>query len=73
MSLLQELVILLLNYKADVNIINGEGQNACDVSKTRDVQRLLEAAQRSERVDKERQLLTAAKDGRVDDVQALVK
>ncbi|KPJ11973.1 Oxysterol-binding protein-related protein 1 [Papilio machaon] len=68
----EELVILLLNYKADVNIMNGEGQTACDVSKTHDVQRLLEAAQKSERVDKERQLLTAAKDGRVEDVQALL-
>ncbi|KPI95145.1 Oxysterol-binding protein-related protein 1 [Papilio xuthus] len=68
----EELVILLLNYKADVNIMNGEGQTACDVSKTHDVQRLLEAAQRAERVDKERQLLTAAKDGRVEEVQALL-
>ncbi|XP_013133313.1 PREDICTED: oxysterol-binding protein-related protein 1-like [Papilio polytes] len=68
----EELVILLLNYKADVNIMNGEGQTACDVSKTHDVQRLLEAAQRAERVDKERRLLTAAKDGRVEEVQALL-
>ncbi|XP_068626697.1 oxysterol-binding protein-related protein 1-like [Battus philenor] len=68
----EELVILLLNYKADVNIMNGEGRTASDVCKTRDVQRLLEAAQKAERLDRERKLLTAAKEGRVDDIQALL-
>jgi hypothetical protein len=68
----QELVILLLQYKADVNLMNGEGRTAADVCKTRDVQRLVEAAQRSERHERERTLLTAAKEGRVDDIQELV-
>lgn len=51
--------------------MNGEGKTACDVSKTRDVQRLLEAAHRVERQDQERRLLTAAKEGRVEDIQEL--
>ena len=70
--IIQELVILLLNYKADVNIMNGEGRTASDVCKTQDVQRLLQAAGLAERRDRERRLLTAAREGRVDDVQQLV-
>ncbi|XP_026319387.1 oxysterol-binding protein-related protein 1-like [Hyposmocoma kahamanoa] len=68
----EELVILLLNYKADVNIMNGEGRTACDVCKTRDVQRLLEAAQRAERQQRERRLLNAAKDGHIEEIQELL-
>ncbi|XP_061709310.1 oxysterol-binding protein-related protein 1-like [Cydia pomonella] len=68
----EELVILLLKHKADVNVMNGEGRMACDVCKTRDVQRLLEAAQRSERHERERKLLNAAKAGQIDDIQALL-
>ncbi|XP_059051271.1 oxysterol-binding protein-related protein 1-like [Achroia grisella] len=68
----EELVILLLKHKADVNIMNGEGRTACDVCKTRDVQRLLEAAQRVERQERERRLLTAAKEGKIDDIQELL-
>ncbi|XP_075976982.1 oxysterol-binding protein-related protein 1-like [Anticarsia gemmatalis] len=68
----EDLVILLIRYKADVNIMNGEGKTPCDVSKTRDVQRLLEAAERSERHERERVLLTAAKEGRIDDIQELL-
>lgn len=52
--------------------MNGEGRTPCDVSKTRDVQRLLEAAERAERHERERRLLTAAKDGRIEDIQELV-
>lgn len=52
--------------------MNGEGKTPCDVSKTRDVQRLLDAAERSERHERERLLLTAAKEGRIDDIQELV-
>ncbi|KAI8438949.1 hypothetical protein MSG28_011263 [Choristoneura fumiferana] len=66
-----ELVILLLKYKADVNVMNGEGRTACDVCKTRDVQRLLEAAQRSERHERERKLLNNAKAGNVQEIQEL--
>ncbi|XP_026738631.1 oxysterol-binding protein-related protein 1-like [Trichoplusia ni] len=68
----EELVILLLKHKADVSIMNGEGRTPCDVSKTRDVQRLLEAAERAERHERERRLLTAAKDGRIEDIQELL-
>uniref|UniRef100_A0A2A4JSN3 PH domain-containing protein n=1 Tax=Heliothis virescens TaxID=7102 RepID=A0A2A4JSN3_HELVI len=68
----EELVILLLQHKADVNIMNGEGRTPCDMSKTRDVQRLLEAAGRAERHERELRLLTAAKDGRIDDIQELL-
>ncbi|XP_063395506.1 oxysterol-binding protein-related protein 1-like [Cydia fagiglandana] len=68
----EELVILLLKHKADVNVMNGEGRTACDVCKTRDVQRLLEAAQRSERHERERKLLNAAKAGQIEDIQALL-
>ncbi|XP_049882402.1 oxysterol-binding protein-related protein 1-like [Pectinophora gossypiella] len=68
----EDLVILLLNHKADVNIMNGEGRTATDMCKTRDVQRLLEAAQRAERHERERRLLNAAKEGRIDDIQELL-
>ncbi|KAI8438948.1 hypothetical protein MSG28_011263 [Choristoneura fumiferana] len=68
----EELVILLLKYKADVNVMNGEGRTACDVCKTRDVQRLLEAAQRSERHERERKLLNNAKAGNVQEIQELL-
>ncbi|CAG9796328.1 unnamed protein product [Diatraea saccharalis] len=68
----ENLVILLLQHKADVNIMNGEGRTACDVCKTRDVQRLIEAAQRAERHEREQKLLTAAKEGRIDDIQELL-
>ncbi|XP_060807638.1 oxysterol-binding protein-related protein 1 [Amyelois transitella] len=68
----EELVILLLKNNADVNIMNGEGKTAGDVCKTRDVQRLLEAAQRVERQERERRLLTAAKEGKVDEIQELL-
>ncbi|KAL4703724.1 hypothetical protein ACJJTC_016731 [Scirpophaga incertulas] len=65
----EELVILLLKHKADVHIMNGEGRTACDVCKTQDVQRLVEAAQKAERHERERKLLTAAKEGCVDVIQ----
>ncbi|XP_039756205.1 oxysterol-binding protein-related protein 1-like isoform X2 [Pararge aegeria] len=68
----EELLILLLNYKADLNIMNGEGKTAIDVCKTQDVQRLLEAARLAERRDRERKLLNAAREGRVDEVQELL-
>ncbi|KAJ0182271.1 hypothetical protein K1T71_001640 [Dendrolimus kikuchii] len=68
----EELVILLLKYKADVNIMNGEGRTACDVARSRDVQRLLEAAQRAERHGRESALLNAAKDGKIDDINKLL-
>ncbi|CAB3241146.1 unnamed protein product [Arctia plantaginis] len=68
----EDLVIQLIKHKADVNIMNGEGKTPCDMSKTRDVQRLLEAAERSERHERERLLLTAAREGRIDDIQELL-
>lgn len=52
--------------------MNGEGRTACDVAKNRDVQRLLEAAQKAERHERELALLNAAKDGRVEDINELV-
>ncbi|XP_047520600.1 oxysterol-binding protein-related protein 1 isoform X2 [Pieris napi] len=68
----EELVIILLNQNADVTVMNGEGKTPCDVSKSQDVQRLLEAADRAMRLEKERKLLNAAKNGRLDDVQELL-
>lgn len=68
----EDLVILLLKHKADVNIMNGEGRTACDLAKTRDIQRLLEAAQRAERRERELALLNAAKEGRIDDINELL-
>ncbi|CAG4953960.1 unnamed protein product [Colias eurytheme] len=68
----EDLVILLLNHQADVNIMNGEGKTPVDVCKTQDVQRLLEAADRAMRYERERKLLNAAKEGRVDELQELL-
>lgn len=68
----EELVILLLTHKADLSILNGEGRTAKDVAKTHDVLRLIEAAEDAEKTDKERKLLTAAKEGRVKEIHELL-
>ncbi|XP_048488889.1 oxysterol-binding protein-related protein 1 [Plutella xylostella] len=68
----EELVILLLNHKADVNIMNGEGRTPSEVCKTGDVRRLVDAAARAERLRGERALLTAAREGNIEDIQQLL-
>ncbi|GBP38689.1 Oxysterol-binding protein-related protein 1 [Eumeta japonica] len=68
----EELVLLLLKYNADIHIMNGEGRLARDVCKTRDIHRLLVAAEQSEKRESERRLLTAAKDGSVEEVNEIL-
>ncbi|XP_028175546.1 oxysterol-binding protein-related protein 1-like [Ostrinia furnacalis] len=68
----EELVILLLKYKADVHIMNGEGRTAGDMCRSRDVRRLVDAAQRAERLEREQRLLTAAKEGKIEEIQELL-
>ncbi|KOB75284.1 putative osbpl1a, partial [Operophtera brumata] len=62
----------LATYFGHVDVVKALLEAGADVDETRDVQRLLEAAQRSERNERERRLLTAAKEGRVEDIQELL-
>ncbi|XP_044741981.1 oxysterol-binding protein-related protein 1-like [Chrysoperla carnea] len=58
-----DLVVLLIQHNADVNIINGEGRTPRDVAKTREIADMILAAELAEKINKETQLLDAAKEG----------
>jgi hypothetical protein len=69
--LFQDLVLLLLQHNADVNVINGEGQTPRDVAKLEDVIKLLLAAEQTEARQKEECLLAAAREGDLDTLKIL--
>lgn len=69
---LQDLVLLLLQHNADVNVINGEGQTPRDVAKLEDVAKLLLAAEQTEARKKEECLLAAAREGDLETLKILV-
>jgi len=69
---LQDLVLLLLQHNADVNVINGEGQTPRDVAKLEDVAKLLLAAEQTEARKKEERLLAAAREGDLETLKMLV-
>jgi hypothetical protein len=68
---LQDLVLLLLQHNADVNIINGEGQTPRDVAELEDVAKLLHAAEQTEARLKEERLLAAAREGDLETLKML--
>lgn len=68
---LQDLVLLLLQHNADVNVVNGEGQTPRDVAKLEDVTKLLHAAEQTEARRKEEHLLAAAREGDLDTLKIL--
>ncbi|XP_075441077.1 oxysterol-binding protein-related protein 1 isoform X2 [Ascaphus truei] len=63
LPLLDELVILLLDYNADTTVINGEGQTAKDVTHDKEIKIMLEAAERTQERELEELLLGAAREG----------
>jgi hypothetical protein len=67
----QDLVLLLLQHSADVNVINGEGQTPRDVAKLEDVTKLLYAAEQTEARLKEERLLAAAREGDLETLKML--
>lgn len=68
--------MLLLQQKADVYIINGEGRLPRDMVQTneagREINKLLRAAEATEVLRLESKLLTAARDGDIDLLNRLV-
>jgi hypothetical protein len=68
---LQDLVLLLLQHNADVNVINGEGQTPRDVAKLEDIAKLLHAAEQTEARQKEERLLAAAREGDLETLKML--
>lgn len=68
--------MLLLQHNADVNIINGEGRLPRDVTPAnevgKEISKLLRAAEATEMLRKESKLLTAARDGDINTLNALV-
>ncbi|XP_053323281.1 oxysterol-binding protein-related protein 1 isoform X2 [Spea bombifrons] len=63
--LLDELVMLLLEYNADTTVINGEGQTAKVVTDDKEINVMLEAAQRTQERKLEEMLLGAAREGNI--------
>lgn len=68
--------MLLLQHNADVNIINGEGRLPRDVTPSnevgKEISKLLRAAEATEMLHKESKLLTAAREGNIDELNMLV-
>ncbi|XP_063307535.1 oxysterol-binding protein-related protein 1 isoform X2 [Pelobates fuscus] len=61
----KELVLLLLEHNADTTPINGEGQTARDITDDKEINAMLEAAQRTQEKKVEDMLLGAAREGNV--------
>ncbi|BES91885.1 Ankyrin repeat [Nesidiocoris tenuis] len=70
----EDLVILLLGRNADVSIRNGEGRTARDVGvDDGDTKRLLEAAEKTDSRRREEALLSAARNGDLEQISSLLK
>lgn len=70
---LQDLVLLLVERKAEVNIRNGEGRTAREVGvEGGDANKLLAAAERTDLRRKEEALLSAARNGDLADISTIV-
>lgn len=69
----QDLVLLLLQYNAAVNITNAEGWFAKDVAKAdSDILKILSAAQTADARKREERLLTAARENDLPTINLLV-
>lgn len=64
--------MLLLQYNAKTDIINGEGQTPKDLAKLEDVGKLLWAAEKTDMRLKEEKLLAAAREGDLEIMNTLV-
>ncbi|XP_035659988.1 oxysterol-binding protein-related protein 1-like isoform X1 [Branchiostoma floridae] len=67
-----DMVTLLLQYNADVNVINGEGHTPKQMSHAAEVKRLIEAAENSQQLQVEAQLLSAAREGHLEQLAHLL-
>ncbi|XP_031562391.1 oxysterol-binding protein-related protein 1-like [Actinia tenebrosa] len=65
-------VLLLLQNNADVTVVNGEGKTPSQVANKDEVRQLIQAAEKSMKLDLEKQLLTAAKEGNTAELKKLV-
>lgn len=69
--------MLLLQHNADVNIINSEGRLPRDMTPAnedgKEINKLLRAAEATEKLKKESKLLTAAREGDIDLLSDLLK
>lgn len=68
----QDLVLLLLERGASVNVINGEGQTPRDVAERPDICKLLLGAEQTDARRREEELLTATREGNLDMIDHLV-
>ncbi|XP_078397293.1 oxysterol-binding protein-related protein 1 isoform X2 [Cetorhinus maximus] len=68
----KELVMLLLQYDADAAVINGAGQTPRAVTQDQEIQCMLEAAEMTQQRKLEELLLTAAREGDVAGITALL-
>ncbi|XP_071803904.1 oxysterol-binding protein-related protein 1-like isoform X3 [Asterias amurensis] len=67
-----ELVALLLKYGSDVTIVNGEGHMARDIAYGEDIIKMLIAIEQAQKLRLEQQLLRAASEGILEDVERLL-
>lgn len=69
--------MLLLQHKADVCMINGEGRLPRDMTQSsdsgREIAKLLQAAEQTETLRKEAEMLSAAREGNIIELNNLVK
>lgn len=69
--------MLLLQHNADVCIINGEGKLPRDMTQSsesgREIAKLLKAAEQTETLRKETKMLSAAREGNINELNNLVK
>lgn len=73
----KDLVLLLLQHNADVNIINGEGRLPRDMTPSneigKEINKLLRAAEATEKLKNESNLLTASREGDIEVLNRLLK
>ncbi|XP_066269072.1 oxysterol-binding protein-related protein 1-like isoform X6 [Branchiostoma lanceolatum] len=67
-----DMVTLLLQYNADVKLINGEGLTPKQMTHVAEAKRLIEAAENSQQLQVEAQLLSAAREGHLDKLADLL-
>ena len=72
LSFFQEVVTLLLEFGADVSIVNAEGHRACDVTRRGHVTKMLEAAASHEVRLLNDRLHAAASEGNMTDITDIV-
>jgi ankyrin repeat protein len=69
----QDIVTLLLQHHADVNLLNAEGNSPRQVARTVDIQKFIEAAEITEKMKTEERFRKAARDGQIETLTSLLK